>query len=48
MHFAPSPMHIPDGFLSLPLAVFLWLVSAVFIAVALRRAGATWTSAPCR
>ena len=38
MHFAPSPMHIPDGFLSLPLAVFLWLVSAVFIAVALRRA----------
>jgi cobalt/nickel transport system permease protein len=37
MLFSPEPMHIPDGFLSLPLALVLWLISAAFIAAALRR-----------
>ncbi len=37
MFYSPMPMHIPDGFLTLPLALFLWLVSAGFIAAALRR-----------
>ncbi len=37
MFFSPEPMHIPDGFLSLPLALVLWLVSAVFVGAALRR-----------
>ncbi len=35
--FAPKPMHIPDGFLSLPLALTLWVVSAAFLGLALRR-----------
>lgn len=38
MFHSPQPLHVPDGFLSLPLAVCLWLVSAAFIAIALRRA----------
>jgi cobalt/nickel transport system permease protein len=38
MLHSPLPLHIPDGFLSIPLAIFLWIVSIAFIAVALRRA----------
>lgn len=34
-------MHIPDGFLSLPLAVVGWLVAAALIAVASPRSAAT-------
>ncbi len=37
MLYAPQPLHIPDGFLSLPLALLLWLVSGGFVAAALRR-----------
>jgi cobalt/nickel transport system permease protein len=37
MLYAPKPMHIPDGFLSVPVAVALWLISIVVIAVALKR-----------
>ena len=36
---APVPMHIPDGFLSVAVAGFLWLVSVVFIFIALKKAG---------
>jgi len=36
---APIPMHIPDGFLSIPVAGILWLVSLVFIFIALKKAG---------
>ncbi len=36
---APVPMHIPDGFLSVPVAGILWLVSLVFIFIALKRSG---------
>ncbi len=38
MLFSPQPMHIPDGFLSLPVSLALWLLSIAFIGVALRRA----------
>lgn len=34
---APVPMHIPDGFLSTPVALVLWLVAVVGIAYALYR-----------
>jgi len=32
-----TPMHIPDGFLSTPVALLLWLVAIVAVAYALRR-----------
>ena len=39
MHYAPLPMHIPDGFLSVPVSLIMWIVSLVAIAVAIRHAG---------
>ncbi|MCS7247518.1 MAG: energy-coupling factor ABC transporter permease [Anaerolineales bacterium] len=36
---APIPMHIPDGFLSTPVSVVLWIISIAAIAYALRRVG---------
>jgi len=27
MLYTPQPMHIPDGFLSVPVAVVMWLIS---------------------
>lgn len=38
--FAPSAMHIPDGFLSVGIAVLLWIVTIVIVAIALRRVSA--------
>lgn len=38
MLYAPKPMHIPDGFLSVTVAVAMWLISALVIAYALKRA----------
>lgn len=35
---APDALHIPDGFLSAAVAVAMWIVTAAFIAVAVRRA----------
>ena len=35
--FKPVAMHIPDGFLSLPVALFFWAISAVLIYIAVRR-----------
>ncbi|MFN7037407.1 MAG: energy-coupling factor ABC transporter permease [Bellilinea sp.] len=37
MLYSPQPMHIPDGFLSLPVALALWVASMVFIGIAIRR-----------
>ena len=37
MLYSPEPMHIPDGFLSVPVAILLWIVSAIVIGYALRR-----------
>ena len=36
---APVPMHIPDGFLSVAVSGILWVVSLVFIFIALKKAG---------
>jgi cobalt/nickel transport system permease protein len=33
----PLPLHIPDGFLSLPVALFFWGISIALIALAVRR-----------
>ena len=38
MLFSPVQMHIPDGFLSLPVALALWAISVVVVGYALRRA----------
>lgn len=35
---SPVPMHIPDGFLSIMVSGILWVVSLVFIFIALRKA----------
>lgn len=37
----PEAMHIPDGFLSVPVAILLWAISIVFIAIALARVNKT-------
>ena len=37
MHYSTEPMHIPDGFLSVAVSVFLWMVSIFVIAYSLRR-----------
>ena len=39
MLFSPTPMHIPDGFLSVVVSIFLWAVSIAVIAYALKRVG---------
>ena len=39
MHYAPIPMHIPDGFLSVPVSLIMWVVSLVAIGFAIRRVG---------
>lgn len=37
---SPPVMHIPDGFLSVGVAIFLWIVTAITVAIALRRVSA--------
>jgi cobalt/nickel transport system permease protein len=37
MHYSPELMHIPDGFLSIAVSVFLWIVSILVIAYSLKR-----------
>ena len=37
MLYKPAPMHIPDGFLSVTVAVILWIISAAIICHALKR-----------
>ena len=39
MLYSPKPMHIPDGFLSVAVAVVLWIISIIVIAYALKRVG---------
>jgi cobalt/nickel transport system permease protein len=34
----PEPLHVPDGFLSVPVAVAAWIVTAIFVLVAVRKA----------
>lgn len=39
---SPKGLHIPDGFLNLPVALFFWLLSAILIGIAVRRSGAEY------
>lgn len=39
MLYAPAPMHIPDGFLSVLVSLFLWAISIVVVGYALKRVG---------
>jgi len=34
---APQPMHIPDGFLSVPVSIVFWVVSLIVVGYALKR-----------
>ena len=40
MFAAPIFMHIPDGFLSVPVAILFWFVTVIVVGYALKRAGA--------
>jgi cobalt/nickel transport system permease protein len=37
MLYSPKPMHIPDGFLSAPVSILLWVVSIIVVGIALKR-----------
>ncbi|RCK73244.1 MAG: Substrate-specific component NikM of nickel ECF transporter [Anaerolineae bacterium] len=39
MVYSPTPMHIPDGFLSTGVSVVMWIVSIAVIAYSLKRVG---------
>lgn len=39
MLYAPEPMHIPDGFLSVGVSILMWIVSVIVIGFALKRVG---------
>lgn len=37
MHYSPAPLHIPDGFLSLVIALLFWAVTIVTVGVAISK-----------
>lgn len=37
MNLSPVPLHIPDGFLSLPVSVVSWIISIILVGIAIRR-----------
>jgi len=37
MHYSPSPLHIPDGFLSLVVSIICWAITALTLNVAISR-----------
>lgn len=39
MLYSPTPMHIPDGFLSIVVSILLWIVSIVILRYTLKRVG---------
>ena len=39
MLYSVKPMHIPDGFLSVPISILMWIVAIVAVAYALKRIG---------
>ena len=39
MLYSPTPMHIPDGFLSVIVSILLWIVAIIGVGYALRRVG---------
>jgi len=42
MLYAPTPLHIPDGFLSLVVSLLSWAMTIAVLAVAIRRTE-NWT-----
>lgn len=40
MLYAPLPMHIPDGFLSVAVSIVLWVLTVIAVAISLRRVSA--------
>lgn len=37
MHYSPAPLHIPDGFLSVVVSVFCWIVTVLMLSLAISR-----------
>jgi len=37
MHYAPLPLHIPDGFLSFTVSIVCWVITAITLSVAISR-----------
>ena len=37
MLYSPAPMHIPDGFLSLTIALFFWAVTIITVGIAISK-----------
>jgi len=37
MLFSPTPLHIPDGFLSLFVSIFFWVITLITLSIAVRR-----------
>ncbi len=37
MHYAPAPLHIPDGFLNVAVSVIFWVITVVMIGMAVSR-----------
>ncbi|MCC7191098.1 MAG: PDGLE domain-containing protein [Anaerolineales bacterium] len=37
MHYAPAPLHIPDGFLSLVVSLICWVITVVTLSIAVSR-----------
>lgn len=37
MHYAPAPLHIPDGFLSVTVSVICWVITFILIGMAVSR-----------
>lgn len=38
MSYAPQPLHIPDGFLSLTVSILSWIITAIIVSMAVSRA----------
>jgi cobalt/nickel transport system permease protein len=39
MLYSVKPMHIPDGFLSVPVSILMWIIAIITVAYALKRIG---------
>ena len=37
MHYSPTALHIPDGFLNIVIALIFWALTAVFVAIAISK-----------
>ncbi|MDP2777674.1 MAG: energy-coupling factor ABC transporter permease [Anaerolineales bacterium] len=37
MHFSPVPLHIPDGFLSIPISIICWAITIITLGIAISR-----------